>query len=124
MEEVTVECTVFSGKGEGKKYVSLYFNTLRDALGIKPYLGTLNLDCNKDLRKLFTGAHVITIEPPSPKYKPVLAIPIEIDGIEGYALRPLASKYKWSVLEIVSTINIREKLGLRDGDKVIVILKP
>lgn len=113
---------IVSGKGEGRKYVEIYRNGLRRKLGIDPYPGTLNIDVGYDISKLYLSLKPIIIEPPTDNYKPVYAVPAEIDNIKGYVIKPFATVHGWNILEFIAEINVRQKLGLKDGDIVEVFL--
>jgi riboflavin kinase len=45
LSQITFEGTVFSGKGEGKKFISLPWvkRQIEEKLGFTPYAGTLNI---------------------------------------------------------------------------------
>lgn len=113
---------IVSGKGEGKKYVEIYRNVLRRKLGIDPYPGTLNIDVGYDVSKLYLSLKPVIIEPPTNNYKPVYAVPAEIGNIKGYVIKPFATVHGWNILEFIAEINVRHKLGLKDGDIVEVFL--
>lgn len=107
---------VVSGLGEGGRYVAIYSGSFQRALGYIPFPGTLNvllsapLDLSKCAGKL--------IEPPSDKYREVYAYPARIMGLSAHVVRPRVNKHGDNVLELIAPINIREGLGLREGDEV------
>ena len=104
---------VISGKGEGKKYVEIYRDKIKDKLGFYPYLGTLNLkvgeipDLDYDIIRGFWD------------YGGVKIAPCKIRGVKAYVVIPEKSRYK-NVLELVSSSNLRKVLNLTDGDSVEV----
>jgi len=127
---IEIEGELFSGLGEGSYYVSLegYKRQFIDKLGFDPYIGTLNLKLtsSKD-RKLkrelehYSGINIDGFKDEHRTYgsaKCFMAVVNDlVEGAVGIFER---SHYDDSVLEVISPIKIREKLGLRDGDRVKV----
>jgi len=126
---VTIKCKVVSGIGEGGKYVRLshYEEIIRKLLnGEKPYPGTLNIHCDINYKTLINVCKPKVI-PNMESYggfyywyaileNPKLSEnPIRLNVI---VLRPFLSRHEESVLEIVSSIYLRDYLMLRDGDVV------
>jgi len=124
------ECTgtfrgvVFTGRGEGSFYMSIYAKNFRTKLGFTPYPGTLNIklidnielynNCVKMLPK-------IVIDPPKiegARLARVIAYRVYINGVPAYAVRPEITVYKSDVVEIISDKHLRSLLGLKDGDVV------
>ena len=94
--ELTFRGTLFTGLGEGGYYVSLkgYASNFSRAIGFEPYPGTLNL-------RLASEAMVA-----GKRQGGVLAIE--------------RTHYDSSVLEVISPVNLRKSLGLKDGDECSV----
>ena len=113
---------VVSGKGEGRKYIEIYRDVLKRKLDIDPFPGTLNIDVGYDVSKIYLSLNPIIIEPPTNNYKPVYAVPAEIDDIKGYVIKPFATVHGWNILEFIAEISVRDKLSLKDGDLVEVTL--
>ncbi|RLG79442.1 MAG: riboflavin kinase [Thermoprotei archaeon] len=113
---------VVSGRGEGRKYIEIYRNVLKKKLGIDPYPGTLNIDVGYDVSKIYLSLNPIIIEAPTNNYKPVYALPAEVDNIKGYVLKPFVTIHGWNILEFIAEISVRNKLGLKDGDLVEIKL--
>jgi riboflavin kinase len=127
---IEIEGELFSGIGEGSYYVSLegYRRQFIDKLGFDPYLGTLNLrlTSQKD-RKLrhelehYPGIKIDSFKDEHRTYGGAKCFMAVVnDQIEGAVGIFERSHYDDSVLEVISPINLREKLGLKDGDKVRV----
>lgn len=113
---------VFSGSGEGAKYVELYREVFREHLGIDPYPGTLNVDFGFDVREILSVDRAIVLPPPRPSYASLFAYASLLNGSERvFAIKPQITRYTWRVLEVVSEHNLRIKFGLRDGDFVELI---
>lgn len=110
---------VFSGLGEGSRYVELYRELFLKYLGFEPYFGTLNVDLGIDSSILFKRLNPVIIPPPKPTYSPLLTYKGYVaDSLEVYIVKPYVTIYDWRVLELISKYCLREKLGLRDGDYV------
>jgi len=133
---ITVEGCVFSGLGEGAYYVTreAYRKQFIDKLGFDPYPGTLNLKLSSeyDVRAMCDLDACPAIEISGFKdedrtYGPVRCFRALIDNKEeGAVVMALRSHYDRSVLEVISPVYLRGKLGLKDGSrvKVTVIIEP
>ncbi|MCD6488818.1 MAG: CTP-dependent riboflavin kinase [Desulfurococcales archaeon] len=113
---------VVPGIGEGRYYVNLYRDNIRQILKIDPYPGTLNIDVGVDVSKILADLSAILIPPPSKEFAMVLAYPARVNNVYGYILKPCISIHGWNILEFITEINMREKYGLKDGDHVIVYI--
>lgn len=129
-EGCTIEGTVFTGLGEGAYYMSQagYRAQFKDKLGFDPYPGTLNL-------RISTGAADEIRSKPGLKIDGFQSGGRSFGGGRCYKVRigsdaygvvfvPDRTHYPGDVLEVVSAGNLREKLGLRDGDLVCLTLLP
>ncbi|OGD48688.1 hypothetical protein A3K79_06500 [Candidatus Bathyarchaeota archaeon RBG_13_46_16b] len=112
---------MFSGKGEGAKYVGLPWvkEQIIRKLGFVPHVGTLNIrlteDDAKKLVKALEKAKAIEISPVAGFrcgrcYRASLA-----DGIECAIVIPYVAGYPEDVLEIVAPVNLRGRFHLGDG---------
>lgn len=117
--------TVFSGRGEGSFYVSIYAREFRRVLGFTPYPGTLNVKLDDDIVDEFNRCleripkHVI--EPPrieGAKLARVYAYPVRINGYSAWIVRPEITVYSRDVVEIIADKYLRKFFGLEDGDRV------
>ncbi len=122
MEERIVKIigNVISGLGEGKKYVDIYSDRIREVLGIEPYKGTLNIVVRSEyveqLSNCFKKGKIYIIEPPYNGYGRVLALKSLIRDMEVYVIRPEKTKHGVNIIEVISDKNLRELLKLKDGD--------
>lgn len=127
---IEIEGELFSGLGEGSYYISLegYRRQFIDKLGFDPYLGTLNLKLtspkDRKLRRELEHYSGISIEGFKDEHRTyggakcfIAVVNDQVEGAVGFLER---THYDDSVLEVVSPLNIREKLGLKDGDRVKV----
>jgi riboflavin kinase, archaea type len=106
---------ILSGTGTGAKYVKLYLDVFEDKLGITPYLGTLNIKVNElpklDYKKM--------IQVQKEGFAKVDCYPIIVQkNYKGFLIKPHITQHPDDVVEIISEINLREKLKLNNEDKL------
>ncbi|MCJ7422930.1 CTP-dependent riboflavin kinase [Candidatus Bathyarchaeota archaeon] len=121
-----VKGMVFSGKGEGAKFVKLSWvkEQLEEKLGFTPYPGTLNIrlsetDCVK-YRGILRNAKPLEILPAEgfnlgSCFKACLTLDLECAVVI-----PEVANYPKNIMEIIASVNLRKTLHLRDGDTIEV----
>ncbi|MGD6853138.1 MAG: DUF120 domain-containing protein [Candidatus Bathyarchaeia archaeon] len=124
MPRLTFEGTVFSGRGEGKRFIELPWvkRQIMQKTGFNPYAGTLNLRLTGDSvekRRTLDQANGSVVEPEAGYYPGVLFRGY-IEGVECAVILPKVSNYPVDVLEVVAPQNLRCRLGLADGNTVAV----
>lgn len=124
MPQLTFEGTIFSGRGEGKRFVELPWvkRQITQKTGFTPYAGTLNLRLKCDSvqkRQLLDKAEGFVVEPEA-GFCPGVLFRGYIEGIECAMVLPKVPSYPADLLEIVAPQNLRCRLGLADGDAVAV----
>ena len=124
MQKIKLAGTIYSGAGQGKKFISLPWvkEQLIGKLGLCPYSGTLNIHLTKESlppKKQLETLHGIVINPEA-GYFPGLLIKAKINNLECYIVIPKVPNYPADVLELVAPVNLREQLKLSDGDCVRV----
>ncbi len=125
METLCIKGVVFSGKGEGSKFISFPWvkEQIKEKLGFDPYPGTLNLKLTKEQirpRNLLKKAEAIEISPAKgfncgKCFKAKLA-----NNLECAIVIPDILNYPEHVIEIIAPTNLRKQLNLKDGDSVEV----
>ncbi|MBU0953025.1 MAG: CTP-dependent riboflavin kinase [Nanoarchaeota archaeon] len=116
-----IKGTVKKGLGEGARYVAAYKSVLKRKLGFEPYIGTLNIHMKgkQDLR-FFDDP--IMVPAPKKGLCQVACYPIAINyTLEGAVVIPKKTRNPKSVIEILAPVNLRETLGLKDGDDVVCL---
>lgn len=119
---------VISGMGEGKYYTGQkgYANQFEKRLGFKAYPGTLNVEIeyierNKiRLLRSYGGIQIDEFQAENRTFGGVICFKATINGKKGAIVLPKRSHYA-TILECISPDNLRETLGLLDGDTVEVI---
>ncbi|WP_297535537.1 CTP-dependent riboflavin kinase [Thermococcus sp.] len=116
---------VVSGLGEGAYYVKQYAPLIREYLGFDPYPGTLNVrvlfpktvfDALCNVRPVLIPGFIKE----GRTFGDVKAYRVRIDGVEGAIVIPSRTIHPPKIAEIIAPVKLREKLKLKDGDRVRV----
>ena len=128
LTSLDIEGIVFSGMRDGAYYVTRegYKKQFMEKLGFNPYPGTLNLKLKSGLevqakRNLdaYPGIMIEGFENGQRMFGPVKSFKAIINNkIEGALLLIKRTHHGENVMEIISPVFLREKLGLKDGDRV------
>jgi len=129
-EAFVFEGVVFSGLGEGAYYVSQegYRQQVRERLGFEPYPGTLNirlrtktdLERREQLERM-PGIEIQSFKTRDRSFGRAKCYQVLInDEVEGAVIIAERTGYDRSVMEIMAPVNLRKRLGLKDGDLVRV----
>jgi riboflavin kinase len=118
---------VVTGVGEGSYYMSQthYVKQFEKEAGFVPYPGTLDIKLDRDsiaLKEVI--ARLPSKEVPGFKTKerafgPVRFFPAKLKNLKVALILPLRSHYT-DTIELIAPQNLREALGLKDGDLVHV----
>jgi riboflavin kinase len=116
---------VFSGRGEGSKFVDFPWVKVQliEKLDFVPYSGTLNLMLTEGLaefRKMLKKAKTMEIQPTKGFCRGKLFRAYVLDNLECAIVVPDMANYPKDIVEIVASTNLREKYNLKDGDIVEV----
>ena len=127
---VIMEGIVFTGLGEGAYYISKehYRQQFVEKLGFDPYPGTLNLKLSTDYDlktraelEAYPAIEIQGFRNEDRTFGTVKSYPARIGNkVKGALIFALRSHYDRSVLEIVSPVNLRKHLNLKDGQKLKV----
>jgi len=120
---------VVSGMGEGKYYTGQegYASQFEKRLGFVAYPGTLNVEIeyierNKiRLLRSYGGIEIDEFQAENRTFGGVVCFKATINGRKGAIVLPKRSHYA-TVLECISPDNLRDALGLQDGDLVEVVV--
>ena len=124
MPTLVLEGTVFSGKGEGKKFIQLPWVTrqIETKLGFSPYPGTLNICLTPESiekKKLLQNARQLEITPEKEFCKGFL-IEAKIGKSAVAIVLPQTPNYPKDTIELIAPSCLRKLLGLVDGGEVAV----
>ena len=128
-DRVLFKGKVVSGLGEGRYYTeqSGYVEQFKDKLGFVPFPGTLNVEIEyveRNKLRLLKDHRAINIEEFKTKNRTfggVRCFRAKIDGTDGAIVLPVRSHYS-NVLEFISMDFLREKLSIKDGDGVKIVI--
>ncbi|QQG48672.1 MAG: CTP-dependent riboflavin kinase [archaeon] len=116
---------VFSGIGKGRYYVGHpeYQKRFKEALGYRPYPGTLNvkLESPESSRALNEARGGVVIRPftfEGESFSGLECFEGSLLGERAAFLRIEITHYNATVAELVSPVYLRGKLGVKDGDLV------
>ncbi len=127
--KVVFKGKLISGMGEGKYYTAQkgYAEQFEKHLGFVPFPGTFNVEIEyierNKLRLLrnFPGIVIDEFQAENRTFGGVVCFKATINGNDGAIVLPKRSHYT-TILECISPYHLREKLQLRDGDEVEVIV--
>ncbi len=122
-----IEGTVVPGLGEGKYYLlqKKYNKQFKKKLGYEPFPGTLNIELNeKELGKMkllkeMEGINIEGFETNERTFGKARCFKGNIEGKEIAVILPERSHHP-NVIEIISPINLRKELGLKDGERISI----
>jgi riboflavin kinase len=131
-DEIVIEGQILNGLGEGAYYIEVYSAKLKNALGFKPYLGTLNVKISSDesrkavARMKNSPPLVLTgFRHKGRTFGDVICYRVKVnDEIEAAIVIAQRTHHSEEILEVVSPVDIRGSLKLDDGDTVRLTLIP
>jgi riboflavin kinase len=131
-DNIVIEGHLVTGIGEGAYYVDVYASKLREALGFKPHLGTLNVKVSDEDSRRAIGRMKNT--PPlvvngfrhkGRTFGDVICYRVKVnDKIEAAVVMAQRTHHSEDILEVVAPVNIREALNIVDDSKVTLTVIP
>lgn len=130
-EILELEGKVLKGLGEGQYYVNIpgYRKQFEEKLHFVPFPGTLNVQLSESsspLRNLLREIPAVRVEGFNDGERTFgggKCYPVVIGGIEAAVVAPERTHYPSDLIEIIAPVKLRDALGLKDGDRVVVQLK-
>ena len=124
MTKIELNGRVFTGQGEGRKYLERPWvkREIEEKLGFTPYAGTLNLKMSAESveqRKVLEKQAFLRVCAAEGCCSGII-FKAKLGAQECAVVIPEVDGYPKDVLEVISWTNLREKLRLRDGDEVKV----
>ncbi|MFW6375952.1 MAG: DUF120 domain-containing protein [Thermoplasmatota archaeon] len=128
-DEIVLKGKVTSGVGEGKFFLSLdgYRGQLKEKFGMEPFQGTLNVEIGQDYLddyddlKEERGTMLHGFEKDGKNFGSVKCFDCSIDDTDCLLIMPEITRYE-NIAEIISEHELREKLDLKDGDRVKLVI--
>jgi riboflavin kinase len=128
--DIVFRGSLFQGLGEGAYYIGLegYRRQFSKVLGFDPFLGTLNLKLESPIqmeqkRELRSreGLRIAGFSSGERTYGGARCYRATVNGKYPAAILVIdRTHYDDSVMEIISPVNFRKELGLKNGDEVTV----
>ncbi|RQG87952.1 DUF120 domain-containing protein [Natrarchaeobius halalkaliphilus] len=106
---------VTSGEGQARGFIEAASELLTDALGFRPYPGTLNLENAGRLESLSAERHPI---PGDDHCEGIVTRSCRIGGLRGAVVEPIVPNYPDEKTELVAPVRIRSVFDLADGSEV------
>jgi riboflavin kinase, archaea type len=124
-EKLFFKGELVSGLGEGSYYTTQenYIEQFKSRLGFKPYPGTFNLkiknvERNKlRLLKKFEGIQIESFKTDNRTFGSVNCFKASVGDVKGALVLPVRGHYS-NILEFISPVYLRDRLGVVDGDLV------
>lgn len=125
MKTLHVKGIVFSGKGEGTRFIELPWvkKQITEKLGFTPHPGTLNIKLTKEnfkSRASLEKVEAMEISPVIGFHRGRFFKAYLMGNLKCAVVIPEVSNYPRDILEVIAPVNLREKLQLKDGDCVEV----
>ena len=131
-DDIVIEGRLVTGLGEGAYYVDVYASKLREALGFKPYLGTLNVKVTDEDSRKAIGRMKNT--PPlvlggfhnkGRTFGDVICYRVKVNNeIEAAVVMAQRTHHREDILEVVAPVDIRKTLNIDDDAKVTLTVIP
>jgi len=121
LKPFNVKGRVFSGDGKGARFIKLPWvrEQIIEKLGFIPYPGTLNIKISEDIGELkesLKRTKEIEISPAKGFCRGRCFKACFMDNIKCAIIIPEVENYPEDVIEVIASINLREKFQLKDGD--------
>jgi riboflavin kinase len=129
-DEMTLQGLVVSGLGEGRYYISQpeYRRQFKDKVSFVPFPGTLNVRLSGgDLSKVRVlrdseGIEIEGFQRDGRTFGSGKVFRATINDVNCAVIIPLRTHYS-DIVEVISKERLRESLGLKDGDRVELMIK-
>ncbi len=131
-DKIVIEGIITHGLGEGAYYVDIYADRFEEALGFRPYPGTLNVKVTNDegrssvkaMRKMVPLV-VTGFVHEGRTFGDVTCYRVRVNGeINAAVVVAQRTHHSTDILEVIAPVNLREELGLEDGSTVTLSVVP
>lgn len=113
------------GIGEGAFYIKKYNKKINKALGFNPYLGTLNIEVNKNSKSTISKQKPIIINSFKTKertYGSIKCYNAKINNTKASVIIPERTRHPENIVEVISPVYLRGKFNLKDNNIIRVEL--
>ncbi|MCK4928279.1 MAG: DUF120 domain-containing protein [Methanosarcinales archaeon] len=124
--------SVITGLGEGQYYTTLkgYHDQFVELLDFEPYPGTLNIRLEgesvgcRSMLNLKDGIIIDGFKSKNRTFGGGRCYPVKLgNGTKGAIMIPDRTHYPEDIIEIISPNNLRDKLELKDGSRITVLVE-
>ncbi|MFH0836153.1 MAG: DUF120 domain-containing protein [Candidatus Micrarchaeota archaeon] len=113
---------IVSGFDEGAFFMRKYESRIKAATGFSFFPGTLNIECEVTEAGRFLegalGVKIAGFEEEGRYFGGITLYPVKANGIGGFVIKPEKNKYDDSIVEVIAAVNLKQKLGLKNGDSI------
>lgn len=129
IRKVSFNGKLVSGSGEGAYYITRppYVKQFEHLIGYTPFPGTLNIKlpagelAKKARLSNLEYVYISGFKNRGRAFGPIRCYPCVINGrAKGHVLIPERTHHPENIVEVISEDNLREKLGLKEGDEVTI----
>jgi CTP-dependent riboflavin kinase len=120
---------IVSGVRQGAFFTQLdwFQEQCQEKLGFKPYPGTLNIKISTDKLpeiEVLENEEGLEFIPPDAAFCSGKAFAVSIAGVRSAIIMPAAEVrvHGKNIVEVIAPINLKEKLGVADGDSITLVL--
>lgn len=125
-DEIKFVGIAVSGIGEGAYYVEAYSDRFKESLGFEPFAGTLNVKVSDEqsqaaVKKMKHSPPIIVpgFSKEDRTFGDVICYRVRInEKVEGAVVIAQRTHHSKDILEVIAPFNLREKLGIKDNDRV------
>jgi len=117
---------VIPGRGDGRFFMSMegYQKQFEEKLHCRLFQGTFNLSCDPSLKKALIAAlppiEIRGFDNDGSFFGSAKVYCVTIKSMPCFIIVPAVNFHDESTLEIAAPFNLREKLGVKDGDELTV----
>lgn len=132
-KSIELQGSITSGMGEGRHYITLpgYMKQFVNKLNYEPFPGTLNVNLTED--SVQAHEEIAALEPihiegwsdDERTYGPAYCYPARVETSDTpyeptHVITPERTHHDEDQLEIIASVNLRDELCLKDGDKITI----
>jgi len=123
--------SVLTGLGEGEYYISIpgYKKQFKEKLNFEPFPGTLNVQLDEESAARRDGlseafaVHIEGFNDGKRTYGSGKCYKVTVCGKKAAIVVPERTHYPSDLVELISPLKLREVLGLKDGDRVSILVE-
>lgn len=119
-----VKGIIETGMGEGAYYIKEYRKKIKEKINMLPFPGTLNLKVDPEEYSEFINSlnpiKIDSFKTRERSFGPITLFRVKAKGIDSAIVIPERTSHKRDVMELIAPMNLRKKLRIKDGNKLVV----